>query len=70
MKATSIISKLQKNKIAFTIENRYNDFNKGIFFLINGVEFEADITTGISNGFINEKGTVYTSLKHILSKIK
>ena len=66
MKATKIISKLQKNNINFSIVNKYNDYNKEICFNVNGIEFESDITTGISNGFITENGRVYTSINQII----
>ena len=61
-----ITSALTKANISFTIENRYNEFNKEIFFMFNGLEFEADITNGSALAFINEKGRVYRTLKSIL----
>lgn len=66
MKVEKIISELNKKGIAFSIENFYNEYNKEIFFSFNGVNFESDITTGKCNGFINENGRVFTSLKQII----
>jgi hypothetical protein len=66
MKANTIISKLQKNNIPFSIENKYNDYNKEICFSVNGIHIEADITNGFTNGFITEKGRVYTSINQLI----
>lgn len=66
MTTLKIISELNKKRISFSIVNLYNEFNKEIIFSFNGVEFEADITNGKCNGFINEKGRVYSSLKQII----
>jgi hypothetical protein len=67
MTTTKIISELNKNGISFKVENKYNDYNKEIYFSFNGIEFEADITTGKTLGFINENGRVYKNLKSILN---
>ena len=66
MKTSKIISGLNKKGISFSIVNLYNEFNKEIIFSFNEVNFEADITTGKCNGFINENGRVYSSLKQII----
>ena len=66
MTTKRITSTLTKSNISFTIENRYNEFNQEIFFMFNGLEFEADITNGNALAFINENGRVYRTLKSIL----
>ena len=67
MTTIKIISELNKSGISFKLENKYNDYNKEITFSFKGIEFEADVTTGKTLGFINENGRVYKNLKLILN---
>lgn len=67
MTTQKITSELNKANVSFTIENRYNNVNKEIFFKVNGIEIEADITNGKALGFINENGRVYKTLKSLLN---
>ncbi|CAB4153081.1 hypothetical protein UFOVP603_41 [uncultured Caudovirales phage] len=66
MKAEKIISKLNSKGISFSIEHFYNEYNTELFFTHKGMIYECDITNGTCNGFIDEKGKVYSNLKHIL----